>query len=533
MPIKKDLLQKAGVPQKEIQALEEALLAYKSAQERPVHRVPSIVCAGIYNAGKSTLLNALCGEERFPTGNVPTTKAIARAEFDGAVYIDTPGLNAQEEDDQEAEAAYASADFILFVSSIQNGNISAMEAKWLAKLREQYTEDGLRQRLICVLSNYGQVEEEERDRLRQGFQTDLEKACGLCLKEIFCVDSCIYLDGKSQNEPLLMEYSGIPNLKVSLTRLIANAEDTLCGAREAELDTLRKTVTEQLSECKKIVESALSKCESQNNAAKVEEMFSEAKKKLDDSLFKTVSIGNCGLYLSYIGKYYEGKERASLHRQAKESIRTFAEKSLRIAHREVDNLIKELRSNYGNFGMGSRYFKANGEVNRVLEELRLKLVQSGIQVSSAEEINVQPDLHDLNEDVSFIIQGGDYWSPSEYLNIFDNRIEFYEDEYGYRKKGLFGEYWQSKYRFYNGAALREVSEHITKEYEYQEKRANEVVENYYWGPFVKELRSEANKQIQSMRQAATASLERIRKSAEQPLRDALDHLCKLEKEAAK
>lgn len=522
MPIKKDLLQKAGVPQKEIQALEEALLAYKSAQERPVHRVPSIVCAGIYNAGKSTLLNALCGEERFPTGNVPTTKAIARAEFDGAVYIDTPGLNAQEEDDQEAEAAYASADFILFVSSIQNGNIGAMEAKWLAKLREQYTEDGLRQRLICVLSNYGQVEEEERDRLRQGFQTDLEKACGLCLKEIFCVDSCIYLDGKSQNEPLLMEYSGIPNLKASLAQLIANAEDTLCRAREAELDTLRKTVTEQLSECKKIVESALSKCESQNNAAKVEEMFSEAQKKLDGRLSESVSIfGSLDLWRNEGTTSFKGKFEFSVMQKAKDSVYKFAEKSVRDARREIRKIFRDVRAEYCNTGMNSRYFIINEDVNKILQELQLKLIKTGVQVPNVKELKVQPDIDELSGELSDM-ENGDYSSPSDYVYESDISIM----DFGL---GLF----DRSYLAFSSSAINSAHEEIQKEFNYQKKHAGEWIERFYWGPFVKELRSEANKQIQSMRQTATASLERIRKSAEQPLRDALDHLCKLEKEAAK
>lgn len=108
---------------------------------------------------------ALCSircveRENFPTGDIPTTKAVAQAEFNSAVYIDTPGLNAEEENDQETQKAYHSADFILFVSNAQNGGIDEAEASWLSGLRERYTADSLRQRMVYVLTHCGQIEPE-------------------------------------------------------------------------------------------------------------------------------------------------------------------------------------------------------------------------------------------------------------------------------------------------------------------------------------------------------------------------------------
>lgn len=96
--------------------------------------LPQVVCAGIYNAGKSTLLNALTEGDNFPTGAVPTTKEMSKYTTDKANFIDTPGLNANTEDDEEAELSYQKADVILFVSSAQNGGISLVESHWLQKL---------------------------------------------------------------------------------------------------------------------------------------------------------------------------------------------------------------------------------------------------------------------------------------------------------------------------------------------------------------------------------------------------------------
>lgn len=183
MQIQRDMLEKAGISQVEIRHLEAAWDAYQTAAAQPVHQIPHIVCTGIYNAGKSTLLNALCGEEKFPTGDIPTTKEVAQAEFNGAMYIDTPGLNAMVEDDRETQAAYESADFILFVANAQNGGISAAEAEWLQKLKARY--GSLQQRLIYVLTHCTQVEPEQLPAIQEKTIGDFKKAVEFEPERIF------------------------------------------------------------------------------------------------------------------------------------------------------------------------------------------------------------------------------------------------------------------------------------------------------------------------------------------------------------
>ena len=250
MLLQKEILQKAGVPQEDIQRLEKAWDAYQAAVSNPVRHIPNIVCTGIYNAGKSTLLNALCGEERFPTGDVPTTKAVAQAEFGGAVYIDTPGLNAEGSDDQEAQAAYESADFIIFVSSAQNGGIGEVEAVWLNRLRDHYTADSLKQRMVYVLTHCGQIEPEQVAVIRNKTTADLEKILGFAPDSIFCVDSVVYQKGIAEDKPLLVEHSALPPLQAHLAELISGTGETLRQAHEAELNARGKALLKQVGRCK-------------------------------------------------------------------------------------------------------------------------------------------------------------------------------------------------------------------------------------------------------------------------------------------
>ena len=47
MLLQKEILQKAGVPQEDIQRLEKAWDAYQAAVSNPVRHIPNIVCNGI------------------------------------------------------------------------------------------------------------------------------------------------------------------------------------------------------------------------------------------------------------------------------------------------------------------------------------------------------------------------------------------------------------------------------------------------------------------------------------------------------
>ena len=244
--IDREVLKRAGVSDGDIKGLKQAWDAFRSAATRKTTKVPRIVCTGIYNAGKSTLLNALCAEERFPTGDVPTTKKLAQSEFDGAVYIDTPGLNAEAEDDQEARSACDTADFILFVSNAQNGGIGVAEAGWLQDLRERCTSKSLKRRMVYVLTHCGQIEEEDLPGIQSQFRQDLDRACGFAPKEIFCVDSLIYREGAEKNAPELVEYSGIPRLQAHLAQRVADAEAILSKAQKEELSARRSALLEQI-----------------------------------------------------------------------------------------------------------------------------------------------------------------------------------------------------------------------------------------------------------------------------------------------
>ena len=82
---------------------------------------PKVLVYGIYNAGKSTLVNAICGREVAEVGNRPTT--YKPDEYDAGKYVllDSPGVDAPQEHEDVADEEINSCHVVLFVISSKGG----------------------------------------------------------------------------------------------------------------------------------------------------------------------------------------------------------------------------------------------------------------------------------------------------------------------------------------------------------------------------------------------------------------------------
>ena len=63
-------------------------------EEKIEEKVLHILVYGAYNAGKSTLINVLLGEEQALVGDIPTTDRVDFYDWNGYRLVDTPGVNA-------------------------------------------------------------------------------------------------------------------------------------------------------------------------------------------------------------------------------------------------------------------------------------------------------------------------------------------------------------------------------------------------------------------------------------------------------
>ena len=74
-----------------------------------------IMVYGVYNAGKSTLINAMAGEEVAEVGDVPVTATIAEYTCGSYKIIDTPGIDAPAEHEKITMEEMLKADVVIFV----------------------------------------------------------------------------------------------------------------------------------------------------------------------------------------------------------------------------------------------------------------------------------------------------------------------------------------------------------------------------------------------------------------------------------
>ena len=85
--------------------------------QRASDATPVVIVFGIYNAGKSTLLNALMGEERAAVADRPETSVVTAYEWNGFRLLDTPGIDAPAEHERVSREQLSRSDVVLFILS--------------------------------------------------------------------------------------------------------------------------------------------------------------------------------------------------------------------------------------------------------------------------------------------------------------------------------------------------------------------------------------------------------------------------------
>ena len=129
------------------------------------NQLVNITCMGLYNHGKSSLLNALIkdfDEETFKTADVRETITNKSFEYGKINYIDTPGLNAEEYDDKRVYDAVKESDINIFVHTVTTGAFVEKEIEFLNKIKDNWGNPlDFINRTIFVLSRVDKIENEK------------------------------------------------------------------------------------------------------------------------------------------------------------------------------------------------------------------------------------------------------------------------------------------------------------------------------------------------------------------------------------
>ncbi len=203
---------------------------------------PKIAVFGKYNHGKSTLLNALIGRDVFKVADKRETISVSEFEHDDVIWIDTPGLDADVngEDDRRARtAALESADVLCLVHNVKAGELDRSEMQLYKELMRQ--DKNYRSKLILVLTQIDQVTAEDLDQVVKAIDDQLPDI------KIVQVSAFRYLRGVSEKKKGFIKASGIiefidylGSVKSEITKLRNKEAKRLIQKARVELSDLIK-----------------------------------------------------------------------------------------------------------------------------------------------------------------------------------------------------------------------------------------------------------------------------------------------------
>ncbi|MDO5516045.1 MAG: 50S ribosome-binding GTPase [Clostridium sp.] len=179
---------------------------------------PSLMFYGVYNAGKSSLLNAIFGETKASVADVPETHKITHYKWKNFELVDTPGVNGPEEDFKISKPELKKHDVIMFVIDDSDTFDSDFVAKEIVEI---IVED---KPLIIVLNNKQYSEDEMIQAIRNKLYENIEKAGKLKAissieqkYQFISVDAASAYKAKKENKKLLLEDSNIQDLEIMIT----------------------------------------------------------------------------------------------------------------------------------------------------------------------------------------------------------------------------------------------------------------------------------------------------------------------------
>jgi tRNA U34 5-carboxymethylaminomethyl modifying GTPase MnmE/TrmE len=203
---------------------------------------PRIAVCGLMNAGKSALLNGLTGHietEVFKTKEIRATTQLQTLEHEGRLYLDTPGIDACDEDDRLAWLGLANADVILFVHNLRTATLEQVETAFLCELKRRRPD--LERHLVVVLTHAESVTQQEVS----------EQAIGKILQSLFGTVPATFAtsfttlrNGVRKRNTKLLELSGFDSLREHLQAHPGLLERGV-GKQRAERDDHRRDVLER------------------------------------------------------------------------------------------------------------------------------------------------------------------------------------------------------------------------------------------------------------------------------------------------
>lgn len=181
----------------------------------------SIILYGVYNAGKSSLINALLGKDVASVGDSPETYKISDYEWNNVIIKDTPGIDAKIEHDEVTAEILLKCDAVIYVVN-PKGVIEENET--LQSLVEVLRN---KKKVFLVFNRKDELSQEDFIRIKEKTckrLQELDPEINLQQIPMMLVNVNTAIKGKAKNSRLLIESSGIVELENKLSEFILNID---------------------------------------------------------------------------------------------------------------------------------------------------------------------------------------------------------------------------------------------------------------------------------------------------------------------
>lgn len=199
---------------------------YKRIDEQLSKITPSLMFYGVYNAGKSSLLNAIFGQIKASVADIPETHKVTYYKWRNFDLVDTPGVNGPEEDFRISKSELENHNVVMFVIDDSDTFDSDFVANEIVKIISS------KKPLIIVLNSKQNSSEDIVEVIRNKMYENIEIAArnkgieNIEQKYAFIsVDAKTALKGKTENKMKLLEYSNIENLEILISEELKNINE--------------------------------------------------------------------------------------------------------------------------------------------------------------------------------------------------------------------------------------------------------------------------------------------------------------------
>lgn len=221
----------------------EAVFESKKTQADAV-----IMIYGVYNAGKSTLINMLLGKEEAATDDIPLTDKVSAYRWENYTILDTPGVDAPIEHENVTKAQMLKADAIIFVVD-PLGTVE--EAKTLEVLVDLHADH---KQVFLVFNEKKLLSDEDFIKLKSQVREQMQiiaadRGVPNIISEVPVVriNAKRALLGQLKDKSELVELSGYPTFKQQLTAFLdgISSDDIYSGLKHKLVDFLNMAVEAQ------------------------------------------------------------------------------------------------------------------------------------------------------------------------------------------------------------------------------------------------------------------------------------------------